>query len=54
MTPPIVPATEDEAREMGWTVDRHCYPWVAYLGPRFSPDRIVDIATPASSRSDTT
>lgn len=23
------------AEEDGWNVDRHCYPWVAYLGARF-------------------
>lgn len=44
-----VPTTETEAREMGWTVDHHTYPWIAYLGPRFTPDHIVSIYTPAIS-----
>ena len=25
------------AREEGFTIDHHCYPWVAYKGPRFNP-----------------
>ena len=49
-TPPPVPATEVEAVAMGWTVDRHTYPWVAYLGPRFTPTRLVEIATPGVPR----
>ena len=28
----------DSARLAGFTVDDHCYPWVAYKGPRFRPD----------------
>jgi hypothetical protein len=28
------------ARNMGYTIDNHCYPWVAYKGPRFRPDAI--------------
>lgn len=27
----------DKAQAEGFTIDRHCYPWVAYKGPRFSP-----------------
>lgn len=41
------PRDEGEAEAMGWTVDRHTHPWVAYVGPRFSPDHIIEIDTPA-------
>lgn len=40
-------ATAEEWEEIGYTVDRHCYPWVAYKGPRFEPDIWFPIATPA-------
>lgn len=46
-----VPRTADQAAAAGWTVDRHCYPWVAYTGPRFNPDRITEIDTPAFTTS---
>lgn len=42
-----VPTSETQANELGWTVDRHVYPWCAYLGPRFAPEHIVEIDTPA-------
>jgi hypothetical protein len=40
------PRNEAEAEDFGWTVDRYVYPWVAYLGPRFDPERTVRIHTP--------
>jgi hypothetical protein len=40
--------TEREALEKGYTVDRHCYPWVAYKGPRFQPTEWHTIKTPAT------
>lgn len=33
--------TSSLAEEDGWTVDRHSYPWVAYLGARFNTDAFV-------------
>lgn len=27
----------DEMEAKGYTIDHHCYPWVAYKGPRFNP-----------------
>lgn len=53
MSTPATPRTAEEAEAMGWTVDRHTYPWCAYIGPRFDPERCVVIATPASGRSST-
>lgn len=41
------PIDEIEAERRGYTVDRHCYPWVAYKGPRFTPDEVIEIDTPA-------
>ena len=29
--------TMQEALDMGFVVDTNCYPWFAYIGPRFSP-----------------
>jgi hypothetical protein len=26
-----------EAEALGFTVDKHCYPWIAYKGSRFNP-----------------
>lgn len=26
-----------EAEHQGYTIDKTCYPWVAYKGPRFAP-----------------
>lgn len=45
MTITAITATQAEAQ--GFTVDRHCYPWFAYKGPRFSPDETVEIITEA-------
>jgi hypothetical protein len=30
-----------KARELGFTIDTHVYPWLAYKGARFSPTTIV-------------
>lgn len=40
------PTSVEEAEHLGWSIDRHVYPWVAYQGERFAPDRLVKIATP--------
>lgn len=45
MTPQ--PRTLEEAEALGWTVDRHTWPWLAYLGPRFEPTLAVPISTPS-------
>lgn len=29
------------AEEDGWIVDRHSYPWTAYVGPRFETDAFL-------------
>lgn len=39
------PKTRAEAEWWDYTVDRHCYPWVAYMGPRFRPDELVEVLT---------
>jgi hypothetical protein len=36
--------------ELGWTIDRTCYPWVAYKGDRFNPTDWATIDTPAYTR----
>lgn len=30
---------------IGYTLDRDCYPWVAYKGARFLPDDLVGVKT---------
>lgn len=35
--------TAAEAEAKGYTVDRHCTPWVAYAGPRFAPTEIFPV-----------
>lgn len=40
--------TAEEAEQAGFTVDRHCYPWVAYKGPRFAPTETAPVKTPAA------
>jgi hypothetical protein len=35
----------EQAMKDGYTVDRHCYPWVAYKGPRFNPTEWKHIRT---------
>jgi hypothetical protein len=37
--------TRKEAEERGYTVDRSCYPWVAYKGLRFNPEEWKPILT---------
>jgi hypothetical protein len=32
--------TPAQATAEGFTIDRHCYPWVAYKGSRFTPHEI--------------
>lgn len=39
------PMTAAEYEDLGYTVDRHCYPWVAYLGPRFAPTSRYTVPT---------
>jgi len=34
-----------EARERGFTIDTHCYPWLAYKGPRFAPTDTAECYT---------
>ena len=41
------PPSAEEAEEMGFTIDRHTYPWTAYKGPRFAPTECLVIYTPA-------
>lgn len=46
----ILSAAEAEAQ--GFTIDRHCWPWLAYKGPRFEPTEyfgIVPDTDPPSS-----
>lgn len=37
------------AEELGFTIDKTCYPWVAYKGPRFQPTEWYTMVTPAVS-----
>ncbi len=39
------PVSAKTAERRGFTVDRHCYPWFAYKGPRFAPTETVLIRT---------
>lgn len=39
--------TAEQAEEAGWNVDRTCYPWTAYQGPRFAPYASRLVVTPA-------
>lgn len=41
--------TASEAEAQGYTVDRTCYPWLAYKGPRFEPTETQAVDTPAWS-----
>lgn len=41
-----MPTTAEQAEAMGWEVDRHTYPWMAYLGPRFAPEWSCQVFTP--------
>lgn len=34
---------EEQAKAQGYKVDRTCYPWAAYKGPRLAPIEIVEI-----------
>ena len=43
-----VTLSAEEAEELGFTVDRCCYPWFAYKGPRFDPTDTIPIVTPES------
>lgn len=40
-------ATIEEAREQGYDIDTHTYPWTAYKGPRFRPLETIKLFTPA-------
>lgn len=35
-----------DAEADGFTIDRHCFPWIAYKGPRFQPDEWFPVITP--------
>lgn len=37
--------TRAEAQAAGLEVDTHCYPWVAYKGPRFNPTELCEVFT---------
>ena len=43
-----VTLSAEEAEELGFTVDRCCYPWFAYKGPRFEPTDTIPIVTPGT------
>lgn len=40
-----LPNSAVEAQAAGYEVDRHCYPWIAYKGPRFRPTEHHHILT---------
>lgn len=37
----------EELVKLGYTIDRHTYPWTAYKGPRFMPTEWFNCRTPA-------
>jgi hypothetical protein len=37
--------TPAQAEQQGFTIDRHCYPWVAYKGERFKPMELHQVYT---------
>jgi hypothetical protein len=37
--------TKQMAEALGYTVDTHVYPWLAYMGPRFQPKATFEIPT---------
>jgi hypothetical protein len=37
--------TANEARELGFTIDESCYPWLAYKGPRYAPSDRLEVLT---------
>ncbi len=39
--------TVQAAEHNGFEIDRSCYPWIAYKGPRFDPDETHTVVTPA-------
>lgn len=39
--------TAAEAEALGFIVNRHAYPWVAYKGPTFDPIELFRIETPS-------
>lgn len=41
------PMTVQDAERLGYEIDKACYPWIAYLGPRFAPTSCWQIQTPA-------
>jgi hypothetical protein len=42
-------ASRKIAEAAGFIVDRHCYPWLAYKGPRFRPEDAHDCLTDCES-----
>lgn len=42
----LLTLTAAELQRQGWTIDRRCYPWLAYKGPRFSPTESFPCRTP--------
>lgn len=42
--------TQAEAEEQGYTVNHHCYPWVAYKGPTFAPTERRCVLTDLEAR----
>lgn len=41
--------TRQDAEAAGFTVDRTCYPWFGYIGPRFNPTKSVEVYTDLES-----
>lgn len=50
----MAPKNRSEAESAGFVVDKTCYPWVAYKGPRFQPTEwhYIDTDREASLRED--
>lgn len=47
----MAPRNRSEAESAGFVVDKTCYPWVAYKGPRFQPTEFHYIDTDRSRAS---
>jgi hypothetical protein len=41
--------TRQDAEAAGYTVDRTCYPWFGYIGPRFNPTKSLEVYTDLES-----
>ena len=46
--------TAEQARQDGLNIDKTCYPWMAYKGPRFEPEFLERVLTDKEARPSVT